>query len=93
MVYRVFVEKKKELAHEARSLREDIRSLLHIQSLTELRVVNRYDVENISPASSTSGQTPPPSVSRSSPRASARRSAPPEYIFSEARLRKKSLRR
>ena len=130
MVYRVFVEKKKGLAHEARSLQEDIRSLLHIQSLTELRVVNRYDVENISPAlfdyavktvlsepqldlvsseldargmtafaveylpgSSTSGQTPPPSVSRSSPRASARRSALPEYIFSEARLRKKSLRR
>ncbi len=50
MVYRVFVEKKKGLAHEARSLQEDIRSLLHIQSLTELRVVNRYDVENISPA-------------------------------------------
>ena len=33
MVYRVFVEKKKELAHEARNLLEDLRSLLHIEAL------------------------------------------------------------
>ena len=49
MVYRVFVEKKPELAHEARNLKEDIRSLLRIESLEKLRIVNRYDVENISP--------------------------------------------
>ena len=49
MVYRVFVEKKAELAHEARNLKEDIRSLLRIASLEKLRIVNRYDVENISP--------------------------------------------
>ena len=48
MVYRVFVEKKKELAHEARNLLEDLRSLLHIEALEELRIINRYDVENIS---------------------------------------------
>ena len=47
MVYRVFVEKKKELAHEARNLLEDIRSLLHIEALEDLRIINRYDVENI----------------------------------------------
>ena len=49
MVYRVFVEKKPELAQEARNLKEDIRSLLRIESLEKLRIVNRYDVENISP--------------------------------------------
>ncbi len=48
MVYRVFVEKKKELAHEALNLKEDIKSLLCIDSLTDLRLINRYDVENIS---------------------------------------------
>ncbi len=49
MVYRVFVEKKKELAHEAKSLLEDVRSLLRIESLTGVRVINRYDIENIEP--------------------------------------------
>ena len=49
MVYRVFVEKKKELAHEANNLKEDIRSLLRIDTLEDLRIVNRYDVENIEP--------------------------------------------
>ncbi len=49
MVYRIFVEKKPELAHEANSLREDIRSLLMIPSVTGVRVLNRYDVEGISP--------------------------------------------
>ena len=47
MVYRVYVEKKKELAGEARSLLSDIRGLLGITSLEGLRVLNRYDVENI----------------------------------------------
>ena len=49
MVYRVFVEKKPELAQEARNLKEDINSLLRIESLERLRILNRYDVENISP--------------------------------------------
>ena len=49
MVYRVFVEKKPELAQEARNLKEDINSLLRIEGLEKLRIVNRYDVENISP--------------------------------------------
>ncbi|MCF0137870.1 MAG: phosphoribosylformylglycinamidine synthase [Oscillospiraceae bacterium] len=47
MVYRVFVEKKKELAYEAKSLLSDARNLLGIASLTDVRVINRYDVENI----------------------------------------------
>ncbi len=47
MVYRVFVEKKKELAQEAASLLNDARSLLGISDLTDLRIINRYDAENI----------------------------------------------
>ena len=48
MVYRIFVEKKKELAHEANSLCSELRNLLGIQNLTGVRVLNRYDAENIS---------------------------------------------
>ncbi len=47
MVYRVFVEKKKELANEAKSLLSDVRSFLGIDSLEDVRIINRYDVENI----------------------------------------------
>ena len=50
MVYRVYVEKKPELAHEASSLLGELRGLLGLRALTGLRVVNRYDVENIDPA-------------------------------------------
>ncbi len=47
MVYRIFVEKKTEFANEAKSLRYDIRHNLQIKSLDDVRVINRYDVENI----------------------------------------------
>ena len=47
MVYRIFTEKKKELAAEARALLSDINTLLQINSVTSLRVINRYDAENI----------------------------------------------
>jgi len=47
MVYRVFVEKKKELANEAKALLSDARSLLNIAALEDVRVINRYDAENI----------------------------------------------
>ena len=47
MVYRVYVEKKNELANEAKSLLGDLTSLLGIKELTDVRVINRYDVENI----------------------------------------------
>ena len=49
MVYRVFVEKKKELAHEAKALLSDARTLLGIENLCDVRVINRYDAENIDP--------------------------------------------
>ncbi|MBQ9079957.1 MAG: phosphoribosylformylglycinamidine synthase [Clostridia bacterium] len=47
MVYRIFVEKKKELAHEANSLYSELKNLLGIKNLTSVRILNRYDVENI----------------------------------------------
>ena len=47
MVYRVFVEKKKELANEAKALLADAKNLLSIKELEDVRVINRYDAENI----------------------------------------------
>ena len=47
MVYRIFVEKKAELAHEAMALLSDARTLLGIEALENVRLYNRYDAENI----------------------------------------------
>ncbi|MGM9609457.1 MAG: phosphoribosylformylglycinamidine synthase, partial [Eubacteriales bacterium] len=48
MVLRVYVEKKEELANEAHALLSDLKKLLGIMSLTSVRILNRYDAENIS---------------------------------------------
>jgi len=47
MVYRIYVEKKEHLAHEAKSLKNELVKLLQINSLENLRLLNRYDVENL----------------------------------------------
>ncbi len=47
MVYRVYVEKKKELANEAKGLLSEAKNLLGITNLTDIRIFNRYDAENI----------------------------------------------
>ncbi len=47
MVYRVYVEKKKELANEAKGLLSEAKNLLGITNLTGVRIFNRYDAENI----------------------------------------------
>ena len=47
MVYRIYVEKKKELAKEAADLLREARELLRVKNLTGVRIINRYDVENI----------------------------------------------
>ena len=47
MVYRIFVEKREGLQNEAKALLSDINNLLSIRSLTDVRVINRYDAENI----------------------------------------------
>ncbi len=50
MVYRIFVEKKEGLQAEAAGLLAEARNLLGIESLSGLRVLNRYDVELEDPA-------------------------------------------
>jgi phosphoribosylformylglycinamidine synthase len=47
MVFRVYVEKKAELAHEARALYNEAHNLLGISNLEKVRVINRYDAEKI----------------------------------------------
>ncbi len=47
MVYRIFVEKKKELAQEAQGLLGEVNGLLGIESLKDVRILNRYDAQNI----------------------------------------------
>ncbi len=47
MVYRIFVEKKPELAHEANSLLAEAQTLLGVPQLEGVRIINRYDAENI----------------------------------------------
>ena len=47
MVLRIFVEKKPGLDQEARALLQDARNLLGITGLERVRVLNRYDAENI----------------------------------------------
>ena len=47
MVYRIFVEKKPGLDNEAQALFSDARSLLGIRNLEKVRLLNRYDAENM----------------------------------------------
>ena len=47
-VRRIYVEKKEAFAVKARELQEEIRSYLGIEGVTGVRVLMRYDVENIS---------------------------------------------
>ena len=47
-VYRCFVEKKPEYAVEARSVLNDLRIALRSEDVVSVRVLNRYDLENIS---------------------------------------------
>lgn len=47
-VKRVFVEKKSEFAVAAKALRHEIRHYLGIRSVSGVRVLNRYDVEDLS---------------------------------------------
>ena len=47
MVYRIYVEKKAGLDNEARALLSEISTFLGIKSVKRVRVINRYDAENI----------------------------------------------
>ncbi|MBQ1489589.1 MAG: phosphoribosylformylglycinamidine synthase, partial [Eubacterium sp.] len=48
MVYRIYVEKKAQFASEAESLRKELTGLFGLDNLESLRIVNRYDAENLS---------------------------------------------
>ena len=47
-VRRVYVEKKPDFAVQAKELKHEISSYLGIKDVTGVRVLIRYDVENIS---------------------------------------------
>ena len=47
MVYRVYVEKKQGQTHEADGLLREIHDFLQIRELDSVRVLNRYDAENL----------------------------------------------
>ncbi len=47
MVYRVYVEKKNGLTIEADNMTNAAKNLLMIQGIEKIRILNRYDVENI----------------------------------------------
>ena len=47
-VRRIYVEKKQPFAGKARELRHEIKSYLGIESVSDVRIFIRYDVENIS---------------------------------------------
>jgi len=47
MVYRIYVEKKAGLDNEARALLSEIKTFLGIDSVEKVRILNRYDAENI----------------------------------------------
>ena len=47
MVYRIYVEKKSGLDNEAQALRSEISTFLGIKSVERVRILNRYDAENI----------------------------------------------
>ncbi len=47
MVYRIYVEKKKGLDNEAVALKSEISTFLGITSVERVRILNRYDAENI----------------------------------------------
>ena len=47
MVYRIYVEKKAGLDNEARALKSEISTFLGITGVEKVRVINRYDAENI----------------------------------------------
>ena len=47
MVYRIYVEKKAGLDNEAVALKSEISTFLGIKSVERVRILNRYDAENI----------------------------------------------
>ena len=49
-VFRIYVEKKPEFAVEAKNLLADIKTALRLEELRNIRIMNRYDAEDLSEA-------------------------------------------
>jgi phosphoribosylformylglycinamidine synthase len=47
MVYRIYVEKKETVANEANDMLSEVKTFLGIKGLESIRILNRYDVEDI----------------------------------------------
>ena len=47
-VYRIYVEKKTEFNIDGKAVLEDLRTALRIEGVTDVRIINRYDAEEIS---------------------------------------------
>ena len=47
MVYRIYVEKKQGFDHEAQALTKEVRELLELKEVESVRIINRYDVEDV----------------------------------------------
>ena len=47
-VFRIYVEKKPEFATEAKSVLSDVRTALRLNSLENIRILNRYDADRLS---------------------------------------------
>ena len=46
-VYRIYVEKKQEFATEAKAVLAELTTALKLNSLEDVRVINRFDVDNV----------------------------------------------
>ena len=57
MVRRIYVEKKKGFDVEAAGLFRDVKENLHLESLTGIRVLNRYDIDGIDDATYEAAKT------------------------------------
>ena len=47
-VFRIYVEKKPEFAVEAKSVLGDVKTALRLDKLENIRIINRYDADNLS---------------------------------------------
>lgn len=47
MVYRIYAKKKETVANEAKAMMSEVKTFLGIEGLESIRILNRYDVEDI----------------------------------------------
>ena len=47
-VFRVYVEKRQGFDLEVKRMKKELQEFLHIEGVTDLRILNRYDIEHVS---------------------------------------------